>query len=251
MKNSLKALTLLLFSLISNSSFAQSRVNPEKTLIIGEFKSWILGQNVLGWDFHNETWKSRSGYLRVGDGSGFIDIVEDYNGKVDESKSRTYQNFNEIGILNITFEDTTYIGLGVEEIEGSYTYPEISQDWNYSSHYYIFVFEKEELSKLKTINGQIQLTPILGTNSYPTIRSEKFQGCYENVKFSFSKKNIEKSNYDPDWKLFVKKTNSESKEVIRFILPQNFNRYRFESVDFDNHYFEIPIEKFNELLLLL
>jgi len=64
----MKNLILLFSILIGLSSYSQSRISPKKDLIIGEFESWVNGDNLSGWDFDKgEEWKERKGYLRVGD----------------------------------------------------------------------------------------------------------------------------------------------------------------------------------------
>jgi hypothetical protein len=62
----MKKLIYILSLLIGFSSYSQSRVNPKKDLSIGEFQSWVIGDDVSGWDFEKEEWKERKGYLRAG-----------------------------------------------------------------------------------------------------------------------------------------------------------------------------------------
>ena len=52
--------------------------------------------------------------------------------------------------------------------------------------------------------------------------------------------------------LKIKKTDSDSEKVVRFLLPQEIKKYGdTKLIDFENHYFEVNVEKFNELLLLI
>ncbi len=238
----MKKVILLLFLSICLNIYSQSRVNPKKNLTIGEFNSWVRGVEVLGWDF-NDVWKSREGYLRVGDDVSLIDIYEKYGSDIRDSKSRTEQNFNEIGVMKILFNDKQYIGIGVEKIEGRYEYPTIREDWYHFISYYIFVFEIDELLKLSDIQGNLELEPILGSYGDPIKKDQKFQSCYGNVKYS-----LENGSYQK-WKMVVKKTNDGKNEVFRFLLPQKVRSSGTTNfIDFEKHYFEVSLEKFNDLL---
>jgi len=243
MKNKIITFSLLFIVIMG---FSQSRVNPKKSLEIGEFKVWVKSSEVLGWDFNNEEWKSRKGYLRVGDDVGFLDINEKYNLPIDEIKSRTNQNFNEIGVLSVNFEENNYIGVGVEKIGGRYQYPSIREDWYYYNNYYIFVFDKDELEKLNSFDGVIELTPILGAYGDSLKRDTKFQSCYENVKYL-----LENGSYY-QWKFILKKTTNGENDVVRFLLPQKIKSYgKSNLLDFENHYFEVSLDKFNDLLITI
>ena len=126
----MKKLLLLLTLLIGFSSYSQSRTNPKKDLSIGEFQSWVIGDDVSGWDFDKgEEWKERKGYLRVGGSVGFIDINEKYNSTTTETKSRTPQNFNEWGVIKVTYKGEEYVGFGIETVGGRHEYPSIREDW--------------------------------------------------------------------------------------------------------------------------
>ena len=229
--------------------YSQSRVNAVKQLTIGEFQSWVIGDNVSGWDFDKgEEWKERKGYLRVGGNQAFIDIYEKYEVKryKDEIKSRTPQNFNEIGIIQITFKGEKYIGFGIEKVDGRYKYPSIMEDWYTEIDYHIYVFENNELSKLEDgFAGVSDLKVFKGTYGDGLNRDKKYQSCYDNLKFLFE-------NEDRDNEIFkFKITESDGLEVVRFLLPQKISQYGAKPIDFENHYFEISMEKFNELLSLI
>lgn len=243
-----KALLVLVIGMcLITNLFSQSRETPKETLEIGDFKSWIKGDDVLGWDFHNEKWNSRKGYLRVGNGAGFIDINEKYEKPIGESKSRTDQNFDEIGVLNIVYEGNNYIGLGIEKQSGRYRYPAIKEDWIYENVYYIFVFSKEEIDKLNTIDGTIELKTTVGAIGKSLEKEKKYQSCYGDIKYCMPL--VDDKYPCTQYKLVIKKTTDDDNDVIRFLIPQKVRDYgKPNLVDFTNHYFEVSLDKFNELL---
>ena len=246
----MKKLLLLVTLFIGLSVYSQSRTNSVKELTIGEFNSWVSGDDVSGWDFDKgEEWKERKGYLRVGSRQTIIDIYEKNDGiKIykDEIKSRTPQNFNEIGIIQITFKGEKYIGFGIEKVDGRYKYPSISEDWYTENDYHIYVFENDELSKLEDgFAGVSDLKVFKGTDGDALNRDKKYQSCYDNLKYLFE-------NNDSDNEIFkFKITESDGLKVVRFLVPQKISKYGAKPIDFENHYFEIPMEKFNELLSLI
>ena len=244
----LKNLILTFVIFFSLFSYSQSRVNPKKDLMIGEFKLWALGDDISGWDLDKgEEWKERKGYLRVGKSVDFIDINEKYQlkGYITESKSRTPQNFNEIGVISVNYKDKKYIGLALEKVEGTYRYPSIKEDYYTFESHYVYLFEEDELRKLENLNGELELKVFLGTYGDRFLSEKKYQSCYENLKFLFEAgRNLE----DEIFKL--KRTESEGEEVVRFLTPQTISRYG-KLIDFDNHYFEVSLDKFNELISLL
>ena len=76
---------VLVFSL---NGYSQSRSTPKKLLKMGEFKSWVKGDDISGWDFDKgEEWKERKGYLRVGGKVSSIDINEKYNSSNKQNRS--------------------------------------------------------------------------------------------------------------------------------------------------------------------
>ena len=243
----MKKLLLLLFLFVGLNVYSQSRTNPVKELTIGEFKSWVNGDDVSGWDFDKgEEWKERKGYLRVGGDVSIMDIYEKNDGvKTYKNilKSKTTQNFNEIGVIQIEFKGEKYFGFGIETIGGRYKYPSIYEDWYTFINYNIFLFESEELLKLNTLNGETDLKVFIGTYGDSLNREKKYQSCYDNLKYLLE-------NNDTDNEIFkFKKTQSDGQEVVRFLLPQKIRKYgNTELIDFENHYFEVPSEQFNDLL---
>jgi hypothetical protein len=241
----MKKLIFLLTLLIGFSSYSQSRVNPKKDLIIGEFQSWVIGDNVSGWDFDKEEWKERKGYLRVGKDVGYIDISEKYNSTITESKSRTTQNFNEWGVIKVTYKGEEYVGFGIETVEGRYKYPSIREDWYTYINYNVYLFKKEELLKLETLDGVVDLKVFVGVYGDSLNKEKKYQSCYDNLKFVLE-------NGDRDEEIIkFKKTESDGVDVIRFLTTQKISKYGDKLIDFENHYFETSMEKFNELLSLI
>ena len=241
----MKKLIFLLTLLIGFSSYSQSRVNPKKDLIIGEFQSWVIGDNVSGWDFDKEEWKERKGYLRVGKDVGYIDINEKYNSTITESKSRTTQNFNEWGVIKVTYKGEEYVGFGIETVGGRYKYPSIREDWYTYINYNVYLFKKEELLKLETLDGVVDLKVFVGVYGDSLNKEKKYQSCYDNLKFVLE-------NGDRDEEIIkFKKTESDGVDVIRFLTTQKISKYGDKLIDFENHYFETSMEKFNELLSLI
>ena len=239
MKTVIYTSTFLLITLYTQS---QKQVNPEKVLNIGEFKHWIYGEDTSGWDFDNEQWMERKGYLRVGDEVGFIDIAEKYEQIKTEAKSRTPQNFNDLGIIKVSFKGEEYIGFGIEKVEGRYRYPAIPKDYYTYLSFYIYLFKENELQKLDKIEGEVVLNVFLGTKGDPLLKDKEYQSCYANLKtlFEYGK------NLENEFVKFKKHTYIEGMEVVRFLLPQIISRYN-EPIDFDNHYFEVTLQEFNEL----
>lgn len=245
----MKKLIFLLTLLIGFSSYSQSRVNSKKDLIIGEFQSWVIGDNVSGWDFDKgEEWKERKGYLRVGGKEGFLDIYEKNNGikrYKDIIKSYTPQNFNEWGVIKVTYKGEEYIGFGIETVGGRYKYPSISEDWYTYINYNVYLFEKDELLKLETLDGVVDLKVFVGVYGDSLNKEKKYQSCYDNLKFVLE-------NGDRDEEIIkFKKTESDGVDVIRFLTTQKISKYGDKLIDFENHYFETSMEKFNELLSLI
>ena len=238
-------LSILLILFMSLSVYSQSRITPKKDLIIGEFQSWVVGDDVSGWDFDKEEWKERKGYLRVGKGVGFIDINEKYNQTNTDSKSRTPQNFNEIGVLQITYKGEKYVGFGIETVGGRYEYPSLKEDWYSYINYNIYLIKNDELIKLENLDGLVDLNVFIGTYGDLLNKDKKYESCYENLKFLLEKG-------DTDIEIFkFNKTESDGVEVIRFLVPQKISNYGYKPIDFENHYFEVSTEKFNELLSLI
>lgn len=243
----MKKLLIVSMLLMGLGVYSQSRTNAVIELKIGEFDSWVSGDEISGWDFDKgEEWKERKGYLRVGDRVGFLDIYEKNDGikrYKDIIKSYTPQNFNELGIIKVTYKGEEYVGFGIEKVEGRYEYPSIREDWYTFISHYIYIFKNEELLKLKTIDGLLDLEVYMGTYGDTFNKEKKYQSCYDNLKFI-----LENGDREKDVVKF-KKTQSEGIEVVRFLLPQTIPNYgKPKFIDFENHYFEVSIEKFNELL---
>ena len=245
-----KKLVFLLTLLIGFSSYSQSRITPKKDLVIGEFQSWVKGDDVSGWDFDKgEEWKERKGYLRVGDKSTFLDIYEKSGvskRNIERIKSYTQQNFNEIGVIRVTYKGEEYVGFGIEKVTGWYRYPSIQRDWYTEIYYYVYLFKNDELSKLEDLDGIADLDIFIGSYGDIYDKSTRYQGCYDGLKYFFE-------NGDTDNEtLKIKKTDSDSEKVVRFLLPQEIKKYGdTKLIDFENHYFEVNVEKFNELLSLI
>ena len=176
----MKKLLFILTILIGYSSYSQSRVSSKKVLIIGEFQSWVIGDDVSGWDFDKEEWKERKGYLRVGKDVGYIDINEKYNSTNTESKSRTPQNFNEWGVIKVTYKGEEYVGFGIETVGGRYKYPSIKEDWYTFINYNVYLFEKEELLKLETLDGILDMKVLMGTYGNSLNRDKKYGKMIKN-----------------------------------------------------------------------
>ena len=229
---------LLLLSLLSITFVkSQSRVNPDKELKIGDIEFWLKSGEVSGWDFDKgEEWKERDGYLRVGY-TGILDICEKYNESVSICKSHTDQNFNEIGVVSVWYNDVEYVGLAVEKTLGRYKYPALKMDWYTYKLYNIYLFESFELEKLKDLNGEVDLQVFIGAYS-----TESYQGCYDDLRYIFK-------NGDSDVEfLKFKNTSDGDKEVVRFLLTQKTNSYTdSELINFDEHYFEVTKDKFKSL----
>lgn len=245
----MKKLIFLLTLLIGFSSYSQSRVNPKKDLVIGEFQSWVIGDDVSGWDFDKgEEWKERKGYLRVGKKEGFLDIYEKDDGikrYKDIIKSYTPQNFNEWGVIKVNSKGEEYVGFGIETVGGRYKYPSINEDWYTYINYNVYLFKKEELLKLETLDGVVDLKVFVGVYGDSLNKEKKYQSCYDNLKFVLE-------NGDRDEEIIkFKKTESDGVDVIRFLTTQKISKYGDKLIDFENHYFETSMEKFNELLSLI
>lgn len=229
------------------SVYSQDRINPTPDLIIGEFKSWVNGDNVSGWDFDNgEVWKERKGYLRIGSDVAYIDIDEKYNSKLDEPRSRTSQNFNEIGVIQVEYKGEKYNGLGIEEVGGSYRYPTIKEDWETYIYYRILLFKSEDLLKLDNLEDSMDLRVFIRSNCDRFEIDKKYESCYASLKSHLESERLGNNAHV----IKLKKTKSGDKEVIRFLLPQYMSKYS-KLIDFENHYFEVPINEFNNLLSLL
>jgi hypothetical protein len=241
----MKKLSLLLLFAFTLSSYSQSRTNPKKDLIIGEFQSWVKGDDLSGWDFDKEEWKERKGYLRVGKDVDYIDINEKYNSTNTESKSRTLQNLNEWGVIKVTYKGKEYVGFGIETVGGRYKYPSIREDWYTYINYNVYLFEKEELLKLETLDGILDLKVLIGTYGDSLNKEKKYKSCYNNLKFL-----LEKGDRDNEIFKF-KKTESDGVNVVRFLTSQKISKYGYKPIDFENHYFEVNMEKFNELLSII
>lgn len=245
----MKKLSVLLILFMGLSVYSQSRTTPKKDLVIGEFQSWVIGDNVSGWDFDKgEEWKERKGYLRVGSKVGFLDIYEKNDGikrSKDVIKSYTAQNFNEWGVIKVIYKGKEYVGFGIETVKGRYEYPSIKEDWYTYINYNVYLFEKEELLKLETLDGILDLKVFVGVYGDLLNKENKYQSCYDNLKYVLE-------NGDRDEEIFkFKKTESDGVDIIRFLTTQKISKYRDKPIDFENHYFEISMENFNELLSLI
>ena len=246
----MKKLIFILTLLIGFSSYSQSRTNPKKDLSIGEFQSWVIGDDVSGWDFDKgEEWKERKGYLRVGGRVSFLDIYEKDDDRIkiyiDKIKSYTPQDFNEWGVIKVTYKGEEYVGFGIETVGGRYKYPSIREDWYTYINYNVYLFEKEELLKLETIDGILDLKVFVGVYGDSLNKEKKYQSCYDNLKFVLE-------NGDRDEEIIkFKKTQSDGTDVVRFLTTQKISKYGDKPIDFENHYFEVSMEKFNELLSLI
>lgn len=242
MRNQLFLITFSFFSFLN--IFSQSRENTEKSLIINQFIKWKTGNDINGWEFNDGEWKSRLGYLSTGENKSFVELYEKYN-DFRTAKSYSKQNFEEIGVLSLTYKGQKYIGLGIKSLDGRYKYPTINKDWIVYENYYIFVFTLDEISKLLTLENELVLKPNYGTYGNLSEIEKKYESCYENLNFLFSNG----ISYDK-WVFNVKKTKSEDKDVFRFLLPIKTN-YKKNLIDFNNNYFEVSITEFNLLLDLI
>ena len=85
----------------------------------------------------------------------------------------------------------------------------------------------------------------MGTYGDSLNKEKKYKSCYDNLKFLLEKG-------DSDNEIFkFKKTESDGVNVVRFLTSQKISKYGDKLIDFENHYFEVNMEKFNELLSLI
>lgn len=113
--------------ILSTLGFGQDRVEPTKKLFTSNFIPQLTTVNAFDYDERSEKWVNRKNYCIDAEGDDIVKICEKYK-QFTEAKSRTKQNFSEIGVMKIKYEGVDYIGLCFKRIEGQYRYPTIHEE---------------------------------------------------------------------------------------------------------------------------
>lgn len=237
---------------ISTFSYSQDRVNPEKKLAMSNFFVWQKIINGYDFDAGKDKWVNRKNYLDY-EGDSIIKLCEDYK-QFKEAKSRTEQNFIEIGVIKVKYENLDYIGIAFTKFTGEYKYPSIHEDWQISTENHIYLYPLSKINKLNDFDGEeVRLPTYLRIVGY----SGNFKDCYDDLNYVLKNKESyekEDSNYS---EMYFTKAKSNGKNVVRFLLPQSLypitsSLYQYKKrIDFEKHYFEVSIEEFNKLLQLI
>lgn len=254
----MKKIILGVILLLSVLSFGQDRVEPAKKLYTSSFMPWLTAVNGYDYDESAEKWINRKNYCIDLEGDDFVKLCEKYK-QITEAKSRTKQNFSEIGVMKIKYDSINYIGICFKRIEGRYRYPAIHEDWYTETTHNIVVYTMDEIEKLKSLDSIVTLKSFLNVQGYNEVYGSvpSYKDCYKNLNFCFKEDYIGKKKDYEYTEMKIKVTMSNNKKVVRFLLPQSLKpednilaKYN-KTIDFEKHYFEISIEEFNKLLTII
>jgi hypothetical protein len=230
----MKNLILGALLLLSTISFSQDRVNREKQ----EFtSSSIKLDQATGWAYNKDegSWVE---YQNIISSNSYKNYPSLRGGSYH--KSRSTNTFEYLQIKKLILEGQTFYFLLIDAIEGSYKYPSIQEDWEQYKVLKAYIFSEEEFNKLKNYQQANVLYSIpAGSYDYKTGEEtiiNKFQTAFSDGYVTTPVVGI--------YSLNVKK--SDDGKNVRFLLPERSSY----PTDFNNNYFEVDIQKFQQLFIL-
>jgi hypothetical protein len=128
--------------------------------------------------------------------------------------SQYYQNFITMQTKSLTFENSKYYVIIVEKCEGQYKYPSIQKDWIESKERYGFIYTEKEYSKIKNINGKIEI------NAIGRVRDIYDEDMLDEIRSALMKKEGPDYIYNEYSDIFPILKSEEG--MIRFYIPTGY-----------------------------
>ena len=230
----------LLLLLISLTVFSQSRTNRQKLTFINSSDKLTSS---IGWS-NNETLGEWIDYNNVICGN------KDYKTKYKSlqgswMKSQTKQNFIDIQTKTLNFKGIQYFILMVNKYDGKYEYPSIFEGWYSWKEVQGFIFTENEYKKLLDLDGEVKL------ETYYRVDIGSYNDDYNETIFLDliqTKLTTEGSQFVSPITFPILKTTSENTEVIRFYLPDFFNK-TYTTYNFEKEYFEVSPQEFDKIII--
>ncbi|WP_229665956.1 hypothetical protein [Flavobacterium suaedae] len=158
------------------------------------------------------------------------------------------ENFTYIGLHDVTIDDVNYTILIKKGKEGHYKYESISKGWIPQDVIVYYVFESQELEKLKNLEGdknhEIKIKTIYANRiDFLTPSSSLDVNVVEKDLYKFMKKGSK--FLMPELVVYLKLY----KDKARFVV-QSYESIEFLRPDLDKMYYETTKEKFSKLFTL-
>lgn len=205
------------------TSYSQDRVNlkPDKF----DAKSSKITEATL-WRYVEPKWKGRSNHWNG----------HDYN-------------FNYIRFAQIKSDTTAYYILIKNFNDGAYEYPSIFRGWYGFKSIEFYVYPKHTYEQITDIKqGETLVLPYIGSVLWRGNWGEQYN---EHVYIQKIKKYINayesknKKVFVDDELLYIKRTKSEGKDVIRFWFPDEY----FSREQFEEMYWEVGYSYFKSIFI--
>lgn len=233
--NNTRRILLVNFLFFSFVSFGQDRVNREKlnyndsSEIISKVTGWSYNTELGEWiDYENVICKEKT-YK-----SNYKDLSAEF------MKSLYYHNFINLQTKTIIVDGLKYYLLLIKKYEGSYDYPHIRKDWKIYIAINAFIFSQKEFQKLKNIsNKTVELKTKLQASVY-----QQFY-IHESFTSSIQDKILRNTNHPFVYIFPIYKAENGK---VRFLLPKDYPSFE-KKYNFDEEYFEIDFEDFQQLII--
>lgn len=220
-----KILIGIVLSCLSTTIYSQDRVNlvPEKF----NAKSPKISFATL-WTFDEPKWTSRSNY---------------HNGHE--------YNFNYIRFGEIKSDTTSYYILIKNYNDGEYKYPSIYEGWYGFKSISFHIYTKESYNKIKNIQlGDSITISCIGSTLWRDNWGEKYNEhkYVKTIKEYIKKYESKEEVYIPHWELlYIKRTTSNKKDVVRFWLPDDC--WQYSGPELNKTYWELSFQSFKNIFL--
>lgn len=223
MRNIHNLLICLILLFISLEVYSQDRVNlsPEKF----NAKSSKITSAIL-WTFKEPNWVSRSNYHNG----------HDYN-------------FNYIRFGEVKSDTTSYYVLIKNYNDGAYKYPSIYEGWYGFKSISFYIYTKQSYNRIKNIQqGDSIIVSCIGDVLWRGNWGEEYnEHIYvKKIKEYINDYESDKKKYVPHWELlYIKRTKSDGKDVIRLWFPDDC--FQHLNIEFDKTYWELTYQSFKNL----
>lgn len=157
-------------------------------------------------------------------------------------QSKQQQNFITIQSKTVDYSGTKYYVLIVQKWNGRYKYESIEEDWYEWKETFGYIFSESEYQKLKNLTGLIELKTqfsVSNGSSFESFDETKFLDLIQ------TELGNSKSKYDKEFIFPILITESDTKKVIRFYVP-DISRRKY---DFDKRYFETSPAEFDKIII--
>ena len=155
------------------------------------------------------------------------------------SMSYEEQNFLSIQTKKLKYNNENYYVLMIKKYVGTFKYPTILKDWNYSEVMESYIFPEDEYVKLYNITEHTVLHTTFHYSRPIKFDEEYFLEAFHSY--------IVPKSQSFEYEFVLRKVTSNGQEVVRFLLPYNdphFHRYNINMT-----YFELPVNDFEKIIL--